>query len=149
MDIRSHHRQRTRRRTLIQVNEGSGAPPRDRITVTACPSTARRGTHAGPRGVSEGRAVRTVDLERLGRVDGSERRWEQLRGEGPQQMGLAVDQLRHCVCAQWPGDKIGHAPPGIGDATRPAPRVARASLGEAPTLHARAWRKEIRTKGMK
>jgi hypothetical protein len=47
-----------------------------------------------------------------------------LRGEGAQQMRLAVEQIRQRLRAQRPGDKIGHARLGIGDAARPAPRVA-------------------------
>jgi hypothetical protein len=42
-----------------------------------------------------------------------------LRGEGPQQFGLALEQIQQCLRAQRPGDKIGHAPLGIADAARP------------------------------
>jgi hypothetical protein len=65
-----------------------------------------------------------VDPETHCRVDGSKRRRQQLRREGAQQMRLAVEQIRQRLRAQRPGDKIGHAPLGIGDAARPAPRVA-------------------------
>jgi hypothetical protein len=47
-----------------------------------------------------------------------------LRGERPQQMGLAVEQIRQRLRAERPGHEIGHAPLGIADAARPALRVA-------------------------
>ena len=80
------------------------------------------------------------------RVDGGERRRQDLRGEGPQQMRLAVEQIRQCLRAQRPGHEIRHAPPGIGNAARPAARVAGASLGEAPARVARATQRGIRSK---
>jgi hypothetical protein len=62
--------------------------------------------------------------------------------EGPQQMRLAVEQIRQRLRARRPGRKVGHAPPGIRD---PA-RVAGASLGKAPARIARPRQKGIRTK---
>jgi hypothetical protein len=89
---------------------------------------------------------RQVDPKTRRRVDGSERRSQQPRGERPQQVRLAVEQIRQRRRAQRPGDKIGHAPPGVGDAARPAARVAGASRGEAPARVARAREKGIRIK---
>ena len=83
-------------------------------------------------------------LRSLGRVDGGERRRQELRGEGPQQMRLAVEQIRQRLRAQRPGHKIGHTPPGIGDAARPTARVAGASLGKASARVACAGQDGIR-----
>jgi hypothetical protein len=89
---------------------------------------------------------RQIDPETPGRLDGSERRRQQLRGQRPQQMRPAVDQIRQRLRAQRPCDEIGHAPLRIGDAARPAPRVAGASLGEAPARATRARHEGIRAK---
>ena len=89
---------------------------------------------------------RQVDPETRRRVDGSGRRRQELRGEGPQQMRLAVEQIRQRLRAQRPSHEIRHAPLGIGDAARPATRVAGMARGEAPARVARAGGKEIRVK---
>ena len=94
------------------------------------PASIVRG--AGPRAI--GHALR--------RVDGSERHRQELRDEGPQQMRLAVDQIRQRLRPQRLGDKIRHALPGIGDAARPAARVAGVSLGEALARVAREARRD-------
>jgi hypothetical protein len=59
-------------------------------------------------------------------------------------MRPAVDQIRQRLRAQRPGRKIGHSPPGVGNAARPTTWVAGASLGKAPVRIARAIQKEIR-----
>jgi len=107
-----------------------------------------RRQHGGyhPSKILERAQRRQVDPETLRRVDGSERRRQELRGKGPQQIGLALEQMQQSLRAQRPGDKIGHAPLGIADAARLAARVSRASLGEMPARIARARPKEIRTK---
>jgi hypothetical protein len=69
-----------------------------------------------------------------------------LRGERPQQMRLTVDQIRQRLRRQRPGSKVGHPPLGIGDAARPPPRVAGASLHETSARIARTRQKRIRTK---
>jgi hypothetical protein len=89
---------------------------------------------------------RQVDPETRRRVDGSERRRQELRGEGPQQMRLAVEQIRQRLRARRSGGEIGQAPPGVGNAARPAARIAGASLCETPVLVARARQKGIRPK---
>jgi len=89
---------------------------------------------------------RQVDPNPLGGIAVGQGRRQQLHGERPQQMGLAVEQIRQRLRAERPGHKLGHAPLGIADAARPALGVARDSLGEAPARVARARRKRIRTK---
>jgi len=69
-----------------------------------------------------------------------------LRGERPQQMRLAVDQIRQRLRAQRPSRKVGHPPLGIGNAARPPPRIAGASLHETPSRVARTRQQGIRTK---
>jgi len=64
-------------------------------------------------------------------------------------MRFAVEQIGQRPRAQRPGDEIGNAPLGIGNAAWPAARVARASLGEAPTRVARARDEEIRSKQLR
>jgi hypothetical protein len=80
---------------------------------------------------------RQIDPETRCRVDGSERRRQELRGEGPQQMRLAVEQIRQRRRAQLPSREIGHAPPWIGNAARPPERIAGASFCETPARVAR------------
>jgi hypothetical protein len=92
---------------------------------------------------------RQIDPEMLPWVGGGERRRQYLGGEGPQQMRLAVDQIRERPRAQRPGRKIRHAPLGIGNAARPAARIAGASLGETPLRIARAMQKGIRVNRLK
>jgi hypothetical protein len=89
---------------------------------------------------------RQIDPETRCRVDGSERRRQELRGEGPQQMRLAVEQIRQRRRAQLPSREIGHAPPWIVNAARPPARIAGASLCETPARLARARQKGIRLK---
>jgi hypothetical protein len=72
----------------------------------------------------------------VGLMEGKGRR-QYLRGEKPQQMRPAVDQVRQRPRAQRSGDEIGHASPRIGDAARTAPRIAGASYGETPVYIAR------------
>jgi hypothetical protein len=69
-----------------------------------------------------------------------------LRGERPQQMRLAVDQIRQRLRAQRPSRKVGHPPLGIGNAARPPPRIAGAPLHETPSRVARTRQQGIRTK---
>jgi len=89
-----------------------------------------------------GRAQRRqVDPETLRRIDGGRRR-QKLCGERPQQMRLAVEQIRQRLHAQRPGDEIGHAAPGIANAARPPARIARAPLGEPPARRAREARRD-------
>jgi hypothetical protein len=102
-----------------------------------------------PPEILDRRQRRQVDPATLGRVDGSERRRQELRGDGPQQMRLAVDQIRQRLSAQWPRRKIGQAPPGIGDATRRATRVAGASLGKPSARMARSGETWIRSKSLR
>src|SRR5260370_32909698 len=60
-------------------------------------------------------------------------------------MRPGVEQVRQRLGAQRPGRKIGHAPPGIGNAAWATARVAGASLGEPPVRIPRERRKWIRT----
>jgi hypothetical protein len=80
---------------------------------------------------------RRVDPETFGRAD--RRQWsrQQLRGKGPQQMRLAVQQIGQRRRAQRPHGKIGRLRFGVTDAARPAARIAGARLGKAPTRIAR------------
>jgi hypothetical protein len=57
-------------------------------------------------------------------VNGSAPRRQELRGGRPQQMGLAVEQIRQPPRAQQPRDKAEHPPLGIGNAARPPLRVS-------------------------
>jgi hypothetical protein len=106
------------------------------------------GTHpAGDARTLGGRDLRRqIDPNPFGRIAVGQGRRQQLHGERPQQMGLAVEQIRQRRRAQRPGHKIGHAPLAVADTARPASRVARASLGEPPACVARARRKGIRDK---
>ena len=77
-----------------------------------------------------GRAHRfEVDPELRCRVEGS--RWrQQLLGEHPQQLRLAVEQIGQRLRAQPPSSEIRHAAPRIWNTRRAAERVAGASLRE-------------------
>ena len=85
--------------------------------------------------------MRQVDPDTLRRMDGNER-----------QRGAAVDGNRQRLRARRPGRnprvtaRGGQAPPGIGNARRPAARIAGASLGETLARVARARQKAIRPK---
>ena len=71
-------------------------PPCDARGLGGRDLAARDGRHNGGQHLPEilDRAQRRqVDPETLRRVDGGERRRQDLRGEGPQQMRLAVDQI--------------------------------------------------------
>jgi hypothetical protein len=83
---------------------------------------------------------RQVDRETLRRIDGAQRRRQELRGERAQQIRLAVEEVRQRLRAQRAGEEIRGAPLGIGNAGRPAARVAGASSGEPPARVARARR---------
>jgi hypothetical protein len=62
--------------------------------------------------ILDGPQRRQLDPETLRRIDGS-RRPQELRREQPQQMRLAVEQIRQRSRAQRPGGEIGYAAPGI------------------------------------
>jgi hypothetical protein len=92
---------------------------------------------------------RQVEPEALRRVDIRERRRQELPGERPQQMGLAVDEIRQRLRAQPPSGGIGHPPPRIADAERPAARIARAPLRETPARVTQHTQPDIRIKPLK
>jgi hypothetical protein len=97
-------------------------PPRDARALSGRYLAARNGRQNRGQHLAEIRdraQRREVDAETLRRVDRSERRRQELRGEGPQQMRLAVDQIRQRLRAQRPRDKIGHPPLGVGDPRGP------------------------------
>jgi hypothetical protein len=124
-------------------------PPRDARSLDGRNLAVRNGRQNGQqhlRDILDRAQRRQVDAQSLGRVGRSERRRQQLRGEGPQQIGLAVEQIRQRLGTQRSGHEIGYAPLGIGDAARPAPWVAGASFGEALARVARARQEGIRTK---
>jgi len=67
---------------------------------------------------------RQADPETGRRVDGTERRRQELRGEGLQQMRFAVEQIRQRLRIQRPGRKIRQAPPGMGECRAGRQRAA-------------------------
>jgi hypothetical protein len=75
----------------------AASPPRDAHGLGGCDLAERNGRQNGGQHLPEilDRAQRCeVDPEMLRPVDGGERRQQDLRGEGPQQMRLAVEQIR-------------------------------------------------------
>jgi len=81
---------------------------------------------------------RQVDPNPFGRIAVGQGRRQQLHGERPQQMGLAVEQIRQRLRAERPGHKIGHAPrpsglPELPLAKRPRVSRARGEKGSGPS----------------
>jgi hypothetical protein len=64
-----------------------------------------------------------IEAEPLGRRDRRRRR-QDLRQHRPQQPGLAASESRSGPGLQAQRPEVGHAPLRIGDAGRPAPRIA-------------------------
>jgi hypothetical protein len=118
----------------------AGLERRDLAPPDGVPRGAQR-----PEKILRRRQRRDIDAEKLGRIDDGRRR-QQLPGQRPQQIGLAVDQKRQRRRRERPRDEIGQAPPRVGNAARPAARIARTALDEPPARIARARRKTIRTK---
>jgi hypothetical protein len=85
-----------------------------------------------------------IDAEPLGRRDRRRRR-QDLRQHRPQQPGLAASESQSGSGLQAQRPEVGDAPLRIGDAGRPAPRIAGMSLGEPPARSRRGGKK-IRTK---
>ena len=72
-------------------------PPRDLHSLAGRDVAAGNSRQNGGQRLPEifGRAQRRqVDAKTLSRIDGSERRRQQLRGKGQQQIRFAVDQIR-------------------------------------------------------
>jgi hypothetical protein len=93
-----------------------------------------------------------ADPELLGRVDGTAGRRQRLRQERPQQPGLALDDRQRRLAVLPPSLKADRAPLRIGDAARPALRIAGTALGEAAApvaglARGRASRKERELSG--
>jgi len=78
-----------------------------------------------------------IDAEPLGRRDRRRRR-QDLRQHRPQQPGLAARESRSGPGRQAQRPEVGHAPLRIGDAGRPAPRIAGMPLREPPARIPRA-----------
>jgi hypothetical protein len=78
-----------------------------------------------------------IDAEPLDRRDRRRRR-QDLSEHRPQQPGLAASESRSGPGRQAQRPEVGHAPLRIGDAGRPAPRIAGMPLGEPPARIPRA-----------
>src|SRR5215469_2272178 len=91
----------------------------------------------------------TIDPDIPRGVQWRKRRRQELHGKRPQEMRLAVDEIRQRLWAQRPGNKIGYTPLRVSDAARPAARITRASFGEAPARVARAGQEGIRIKWLR
>src|SRR5262249_23906296 len=74
----------------------------------------------------------TIDPDIRRGVQWGKRRRQELHGMRPQEMRLAVDEIRQRLWAQRPGNKIGYTPLRVSDAARPAARITRASLAKRP-----------------
>jgi hypothetical protein len=94
-----------------------------------------------------------IDAEPFGRRDRRRRR-QDLRQHRPQQPGLAARESRGGPGLQAQRPAVGDAPLRIGDAGRPAPRIAGMPLREPPAriprvragIRARRGEEKIRTK---
>jgi hypothetical protein len=94
-----------------------------------------------------------IDAEPLGRRDRPRRR-QDLRQHRPQQPGLAASESQSGPGRQAQRPEVGHAPLRIGDAERPALRIAGMPLREPPAripparacTRARRGEEKIRTK---